>query len=325
MKKKVLAIASFITIVSMAVLPATGAGVEKLKYGVAVRLTTAYYLPFLAAQEQGYWKANGFDAEYVPLRGGGALAAAIAAGHVNIGFSMSASVIQAAAGGLPVVMITNVYPRQSWYMWAKTGSRFKKVEDLKGAKIGIHRFGTASHAYARMALKAVGLEGKAKFVSTGGVRETAAAVKAGAVDTAGGYSFFVFGKLGAGRHVRAISRISDYFPTPWVDHVAQTTKAFARSNPDSVRRAVRAIVQGMQFATNNPRWSMDKMKMKAWHGYSESLIRLVMEKEGIKFSKDGRFDRRAVENVRGVLIEYGIVTKEKVPSVDELSTNRFVE
>ena len=66
-------------------------------------------------------------------------------------------------------------------------------------------------------------------------------------------------------------------------------------------------------------------KMKAWHGYSKSLVRLVIEKEGIKFSKDGRFDRRAVENIRDVLIGYGIVTKKKVPLVDELFTNRFVQ
>ncbi|MEE8449891.1 MAG: hypothetical protein V3S39_09705 [Thermodesulfobacteriota bacterium] len=40
-------------------------------------------------------------------------------------------------------------------------------------------------------------------------------------------------------------------------------------------------------------------------------------------TKDGKIERKAVENVRSFLIEHGIVTKDKTLPVDELYTNQF--
>lgn len=299
------------------------AALEKFKYGMSFRLYPGYYLPFFAAEEKGHWKENGLEAELVPFRGGAALMAAAASGHINMGVTMAPTIVQAAAAGAPVLIAANLYPKGEFFFWARTAGRFKEPKDLKGAKIGVHQLGTTSHALGRLVLKELGLEKETKFVGAGGIPETVAALKTGAIDVASGYTIFEFVKLEAAGEVFPLVRISDYLPKEWLDHILFARKEFLKTNADTGKRVVRAILQGMNFIARNPAWAVQKIK--AEQGFSDEEVRLVMEREGLRFAKDGKIDRKAVENIRDFLIRYDIVSKDKAPPVEQLYTSELTD
>ena len=293
---------------------------QKVKYGTAVKLSLRYYLPVYAAEEKGFAKEEGTQLEYVPFRGGPALNAAMAAGHINVGASMAGTVFQTAAAGLPVAIVASFVPKDTMYFWVRSASRFQGIKGLKGATIGVHQLGSTSHAYGRMVVKAEGLEGQVRFVAMGGLTETIAAVRSGAVDAASGYSFANFGKLMVAGEVRPIANIHDYLPKEWVDHILYAKKEFIRTQPEVMRGVVRAIIRALNFLENNPEWSIKRVIQE--EGIPEEEARLSWRFRG-KFSSDGKVERRGLENVRSFLTEYGILTKEKAPTVEEIFAPEF--
>jgi len=104
--------------------------------------------------------------------------------------------------------------------------------------------------------------------------------------------------------------------------VITARKDFSKKSPDLVKRAVKSVLQATDFITKNPRWAIEKMKSKDLVGYPEEAAKLVYN--SITWSKDGRITRTALENVRNFLIEYGIITKEKAPSLEEFFTDEFL-
>ncbi|MEE8448015.1 MAG: ABC transporter substrate-binding protein [Thermodesulfobacteriota bacterium] len=125
--------------------PWKGQTAEKINFGTAVKMSPEYYLTMPAAQEQGFWKKNGLDAQWVPMRGSGTLYRTVAAREIKVGASPGVSFIQAAGRGIPVLIISTLETSQSFHGWVLKNSRFKRADDLKGkpVRVGIPRIGGA--------------------------------------------------------------------------------------------------------------------------------------------------------------------------------------
>src|SRR3990172_4868830 len=159
-----------------------GHAVEKLNFGTATKTSPHYALPMLAGDEKGFWKEQGLEVTWVPFDSGAAHMRGLAAGAIHIGLTSAGDTIISRARGVPVILVGDLKYVQPWYLVAMTGSKVKTSEDLKGAKVSISRLGSLSHVYARVAAKALGLEGSLRFVATGGVPQSVAALKAGTAD-----------------------------------------------------------------------------------------------------------------------------------------------
>src|SRR5574341_1225117 len=93
------------------------------------------------AKDAGLFKKYGLDAEIVFFRGGGLATQALVAGDppiVNIG-----TVVQAGLQGHDVVLIASSENAYAYSVIARPS--LGKVEQLKGKKLGISSFGSASH------------------------------------------------------------------------------------------------------------------------------------------------------------------------------------
>lgn len=121
-----------------------GSAQEHIKYGTAVKLSPVYDLPVLAAQEQGIFKKHGLDVEWVPARNGPVFIRDIAASAVQIGSSTGVTDIPVIDRGAPAVIVANLQACEGFAIWVATGGRFKTIQDLKGAKIGVSRLGGPS-------------------------------------------------------------------------------------------------------------------------------------------------------------------------------------
>ena len=291
---------------------------EKVKLGSSVKMHPPYYLPVLAAEEKGLWRDNGLEVEWVPFAGGTPFARAIAAGSINIGTSTISTPMTGAERGLPVVMVAELGASEPFLIWVKADSPYRNVRDLKGAKIGVTVLGGTVHIYSRIIVAAHGVEKEVRFVGAGGISQQMAGLKAGGFEaTLLPLASIVDLKL-AGQ-VRDISSTVDYLPKPWLERAILIRKDFGKSKPDLVRKVIKATLQSHDFLQKNPRWAIDKIK--SFGGLSEEAAKLIYD--DLNLSTTGRLERKAVENVRRVFMEYGILT-EKAPAVDDLFTNEYV-
>jgi len=291
---------------------------EKLKLGASVKVYPAHYLPALTAEDKGFWKENGLDVEWVPVGSDAAEMRAVAAGALNIGMATSAGIITAAGGGLPVVMVNELVSSVSWKLWVRADSPYRNVLDLKNKRIGVTALGGITHAFGRIVAKAHGIENDLRFVGAGGARQNVAGLWAGSFDAS------ILGMASAARlkvegKIREISSARDYLPKPWFDDAIFARKNFAQTKPDEVRRVIKATLQATDFIQRNPRWTIDKMV--SFTGIPEEAAKLLYD--DTKFTANGHLDRKAVENIRDVLIRYGIIN-EKAPAADDLFTNAYL-
>lgn len=301
-------------------LAASSLAAEKVKFATSVRALPIYDLPMLAAEEKALWRQNDLDGEWVSFRGGGESTRALAAGAVSLVWESAPSSIQLAARGAPVLIVADTGAVQDFFLWVRGDSPFRKAADLRQAKIGINRFGGMAYAYGRFMVKTLGLEKEVKLVAEGGIVEGVAAMRAGAID--GRMSTFVtMVPLKFKGEARDILAVRDYLPKPWMDTVILARKDFLAKSPEVVKRTVATTLAAAFFVLKNREWTIQKLK--SFYGYTDEIAKVIYD--SLEYSKDGRIDRRAVENVRNFLIEYEIVPKDKTPPADELFTSKYTE
>jgi ABC-type nitrate/sulfonate/bicarbonate transport system substrate-binding protein len=201
--------------------PLTGSlalAAEKVTFGIPAKVSPAYYLPMLATQEKDFLAEQGLEMEWLPFKGTGQLFRAVATRRVKIGGNTAVGLLIPLSRGVPVVVLAKIIDSFDWSLWVRSDSPVRQPADMKGKSLGITRLAGTSFAYAQVALKAAGLLGQVKLVSTGGVRARHAALKSGAIDISmdGGTTMARFEVKG---EVRRLMAITDHLPKDWVEHV----------------------------------------------------------------------------------------------------------
>ena len=312
------AIAIGVLVIMSFVAVADSLAADKVKIGTPVKGYAPFELVMWAAEEKGYWKENGVEAEWVPFRAAGDMQRAATAGAIDLGYDMAFASVFGIARGMPTIIVADIGVKDPFYVWVRPDNRIREPKDLKGARLGVLRFGGVAHAYGLVLAKALGIEKELKLVAGGGVPEEFAAIKAGALDGRIG-AFFSGVILKFKGELRDVLKTSDYLPKEWVDNIIFSRKEAVEKRAEAVKKTVTAFFQATAFLTKNQPWAIDKMK--ANYGFSDEVARTIYE--AAQYSRDGRLNRSALENVRNFLIEYGLVARDKTPPVDDLFTNKF--
>jgi len=152
---------------------------EPLRVGIPG--LSAEFAPVWAANDRGLLKKYGFESEIIAMQGGTQLAQAVIGASIPIAV-MGGAYLTAAVRGADLVMIATHMDKFPYSLIVK--SNIKKVEDLKGTKLAISRFGSSSDAGLRVALQKLGLnpDKDVTILQVGGQTERFAALKGGTVD-----------------------------------------------------------------------------------------------------------------------------------------------
>ena len=131
---------------------AAPASVEPTRLRISIPGLGSTSYPLIMAQKKGYFRAEGFDVELIPMTGGLAVKT-LMAGEVNL---TSAGTLVATMQGAKLRLLM-AFIRQLPYDLV-AAPEIKRVEDLRGKKVAVADRGSVTFMVARLILQGHGLE-----------------------------------------------------------------------------------------------------------------------------------------------------------------------
>jgi NitT/TauT family transport system substrate-binding protein len=203
------------------------------------------------ADDAGFYKKHGLDAEVVYIGSTTIGIAAIVAQDVHVGNAAGSGLANAAVRGADTVSVAcfiNVLAYELVVL-----DSIKSAEDLKGKSIGISRFGSASDVAARELLRGLGLRPMedVKILQVGGASERAAGFSRGVIagfpSPPGNVHL-----TPAGVPYRILADMADLkkpYPLPFI--CAVTTKSYLAKNRPIVKRVMMSLIEGAHYFRTN--------------------------------------------------------------------------
>jgi ABC-type nitrate/sulfonate/bicarbonate transport system substrate-binding protein len=148
---------------------------------IAVGAASVASLPTWVAQDGGYFAREGVPAELIYIRGGPQTMAALISGEVPFAQIYGGALIAAALTGADVLIVAGIINEPFFSIITAKG--IDKPEDLRGKKIGISTFGSATDFALRLALKKWNLkaDSEVSILQMRGVPEILPAMASGAL------------------------------------------------------------------------------------------------------------------------------------------------
>lgn len=250
---------------------------QKIRVGLPSLALT--YMPFYVAQEKGFLKKNGLEAEYIQMNTG-IQPQAIMGGNIDFFPSLSTG-ISAAVAGLPLVVVLNFYNITPWML--VTSKDINKPQDLIGKKVAISGIRTTGHYLMMAWFKKLEISDKdVGFIMTGGTASSFASLASGQV--AGAVLTPPFDDKAVSRGFKKFMLIGDLVDIPTSGLIASRTEI--TNQRDKVQRTIAALVDAVTWIRANRTESVkmiaDKFKITPAeaNGTYETLVSM--------FNKDGR-------------------------------------
>ena len=215
---------------------------EKIRVGIVSK--TYFYVPYWAALERGTFSGAGLDIETVML-GNTSPIAPLESGELDIVIGTPEGVVQNAAGGGRLRIVAGNTGRLSHFVIAQ--SRFKRIEDLRGATVGILNMteGTFFHVKAVMAAHGLNYPGDYKVVETGGAPPRHKALIEGRIDMGLQSVPIVYAEEELG--FSNLGDVSSYVPD-WQFNTVNVNHERAAAHPATVRGFLRAMIDITEWA-----------------------------------------------------------------------------
>jgi NitT/TauT family transport system substrate-binding protein len=222
---------------------------KKIYWGVST-LSPTLWIPYLAKDAKLFEK-NGLDVELVLLRGSGQTSQAMVAGSLFASSVALPAVMLANLNGADLVNVAHGIAVQGSKLMVKPDIR--KVEDLKGKKIGISSLGSAGDLLFGYVLRKYGIDTNREVIwlAVGNTGERLQALLNGAVDAADLTYPADAQAERKGFRMLLDARKEIVYPTASV----VTRRKTIREDRETVTRVVRSYVEGIAFLKQNKSFS----------------------------------------------------------------------
>jgi NitT/TauT family transport system substrate-binding protein len=136
----------------------------------------------------------------------------------------------------------------------------KKPEDLKGKKVGVTRFGSASHLVLQMMLRRWGISpGEIQVLQVGSSPSMLASLDAGGIDAAVLTIPSVF--VAEDRGYRVLADLAD-MDIYYLNTMFNSTRSYLRTHRDQARRVLTAFVEGIAYYKKHKKESLEVLRKK---------------------------------------------------------------
>lgn len=209
--------------------------------------------PLWIAHEAGIFKKHGLDVELLYVAGGSRAAQVVLAGEAPVAMFNGSSVISANLAGADLVNLAsgmNVLP-----FLLVVGSGVKQIEDLKGKKVAITRFVSATDFALRFAAEKWPVKPEKDFtvLQLGGQPEMMAALKSGAVQGAMlNAEFAILARRDGFRDLVDVASLGLTFPGSGLN----SGRTFIRNRRDVMLRMLRAYVDSIHYGISQKKFAV---------------------------------------------------------------------
>ncbi len=227
------------------------AAAERMRIGYSS--ISGSYLGIWVAHDAGYFAKEKLDDQIILIPSGSQLAQVVTAGEVDIAALNGSSAIAAALQGADIKIIGNTTNKLIFSIYVRP--EIKTIEDLKGKKIGVTRFGSATDIAARFALRKHNLDPQkdVTILQMGAMSSIMGGLQGGSID-AGLVSpptLFAVEKMGF-KELVSVTDLDLAFPNPSL--VVQG--GILKKKPESVDGFMRAYARGIHRARTDKEFAL---------------------------------------------------------------------
>lgn len=244
----------FILISFIMLLASSLEAAERIRIGYSS--ISGAYTPIWVAHDAGYFAKEGLQDDIILIPSGTQLAQVTVAGEIDIGSLNGSSAIAAALQGADLKIIGNSGNKMVFSLYVRP--EIKTVEQLKGKRIGITRFGSAPDISVRYALRKYNInpDKDLTLIQLGFMATVAAGLQGGSIE--GGVvsppTQFAIDKAGF-KELISITDMNFAFPNPALVAVGSIIK----TRPEVINRFMRAYVRGIHRARTDPQFTYKSM------------------------------------------------------------------
>ncbi|MCS4539019.1 MAG: ABC transporter substrate-binding protein [Thaumarchaeota archaeon] len=209
-------------------------------------------------KEQDIWTRNGLDPEWVYVGNRLTVVSDIKeqlASGIKIGLNTPNGLVLGRFNGLPVKIVAGYYGEPITKLFTAADGPIKTMSDLEGKRIGVLSEADFTYALATYVIpNKFGI--KAEVVPVGNLTNQVVALKLGRIHA------FISAEGAALRLVdsgelRIVVHIRDVLPKPYTSLVIWASDDLIETNPDIVRRFVKATLETIKYMKENPDYAAD--------------------------------------------------------------------
>jgi NitT/TauT family transport system substrate-binding protein len=263
-----------------------------------------------AAEDLGYFTANGVKVEVTKYRGAGAGQEALAAGAADITVAPIPAVATAVSKGVHerIVAVGVIVSNTGWRIMSLDSSAIKTPADLAGKKVGITSKNSITDYYVLWVERKYGIRVQSIPMGGGGV----AALKAGQID-AYVMSPILSYRMALEGGMRTVVDLGDekdlYLPATF----AAATE-YLQKKPEAVKGFVDALFKATRYMQENEEYSLKVLKQFT-SPEDAPVLKQLHQNVVRSLSNDGRANRAALESSVKLLTLVG-VKESDLPPID---------
>jgi NitT/TauT family transport system substrate-binding protein len=224
---------------------------ELTKINIGLPVPALSLLPTWVADEKGFLKEEGFtEVKILAFRGDADVVQALAAGSVDIDIASLTGLVSTISAGQRFRSFWAGYnmPIFEWYAQPK----YKSIQETKGGRYGISKYGAMTDFLTRYALRRAGLdpEKDVKILQIGTNAQNLAALMANQLDATvlGIPHAYMAAEKGFVRLMSQKEHVSPDYPT----HVAFGKEDYVAKNPNTLKAFCRATGKAIEWIKSNP-------------------------------------------------------------------------
>jgi NitT/TauT family transport system substrate-binding protein len=292
---------------------------DAISVGKADAASTSF-LPVHVGDQVGIFKKHGLTLKISDFTGGSKLSQAIVAGSIDIGLGAGTEMAFVAKGAPMKAVCDGLSPIPFIGVAVPYDSPVKKLDQLKGKKIGISSAGSLTDWLAKQLNQhqGWGSDGATSVAIGNGAAAVLAAFQTNAIDADISVTSNVF-NWEEKHQGRLVAPASDF-----VGNIAASTtyasQHFIDSNPDALKRFLAAWLETIDYLVAHKAETV-KIESEVTH-YSEAVMTKEYDITASKFSRDCKFDAEALTNLKRAFVDQKLV--DTPPDMSALYTEAFL-
>lgn len=293
---------------------------DTITVGKADAASTSF-LPVHVGDKVGIFKKHGLTLKISDFTGGSKLSQAITAGAIDVGLGAGTEMALVAKGAPMKAVCDGLSPIPFIGIAVPYDSPIRKVDQLKGKKIGISSSGSLTDWLTKQLNQHQGwsaAEGAQAVAIGNGAAAVLAAFRTNAIDADLSVTSNIF-NWEEKKEGRLLAPSSDF-----VGNIAASTtyasQHFIDTNPDALRRFLAAWLETIDYLVAHKAETV-KIESEVTH-YSEAVMAKEYDITATKFSRDCKFDAEALANLKRAFVDQKLV--DSPPDMSTLYTEAFL-